>query len=117
MIETSRLTMGCFAVALTAVFADSSSATPPQMEECRILQEFARVTMTWRQAGMSFADTYETFKIASAQNAPPPYSASMAPEIIKQAYFRPVEPTDRLAEVSSIKFGEEIWAVCMNSGR
>lgn len=85
------------------------------LDDCRLAQDFARFTMQMRQAGVPIHDTIEAARDAISDAPPSAFVQAMVPSIVSMAYRTPLGQTDREAANEAIRFGETIFAACIQS--
>lgn len=95
----------------------ASVADQARMDYCTGWAERAQLTMRMRQMGISVTTAIEAAVATDLAMGSPPGQLGIARALIQDAYNRPLEPTDRLAEVSAIEFGERFFAMCVNPQR
>ncbi|MDO5643444.1 MAG: hypothetical protein Q4G26_13800 [Paracoccus sp. (in: a-proteobacteria)] len=102
----------CAGLCLALVSATQASA---QIIDCAEWQEMATFTMQMRQTGVPIYEVFDTARKTQEDTGMPEGYRKLMDRMILNAYNRPLERTERGADVAAIEFGEELYGVCVST--
>lgn len=99
---------------LTAVlFSAIGVAAQDRLDTCRGWQNYAYIVMQNRQQGLPISGAIEADIATHNSLSSPQADRDYTKNLILHAYRLPLERTDRMVEVASIEFAEDVFTYCL----